>query len=110
MNRTAEDSEDVTTSTGDQTMKAYLHGCSIRKDGRRDSFWTLEVEAKESPLPHHKLGLSFTASGYGSKIPTDKMVKYNGRWRRVYVRIFGNSGTAYITTGPDESITVSHWE
>jgi hypothetical protein len=36
------------------------------------------------------------ADGYGRKIPTNKKVKYLGRWRRVYVVCFSNSGSAYI--------------
>lgn len=37
-----------------------------------------------------------TASGYGPKIPTQHEVKYLGRWRRVYVMQYANSGSAYI--------------
>ena len=37
-----------------------------------------------------------TASGYGSKIPTRHMLRYAGRWRRVYVMQYSNSGTAYV--------------
>ena len=43
------------------------------------------------------------ASGYGSKIPTRYMVKYESgrkyeksRWRRVYMMQYGNAGSAYI--------------
>jgi hypothetical protein len=36
------------------------------------------------------------ASGYGRRIPTQYMVKYAGRWRRVYCYQFSNAGTAYI--------------
>jgi len=54
------------------------------------------VEHKESPLWWQERGLSFTASGYGARIPTVYMVKYLGRWRRVYSCCYGNSGTCYI--------------
>jgi hypothetical protein len=37
-----------------------------------------------------------TASGYGRRMPSDLMVFYRQRWRRVYVACFGNAGTAYI--------------
>ena len=37
-----------------------------------------------------------TRSGYGKRIPSNIMVHYQGRWRRVYVSIYSNSGTAYI--------------
>ena len=39
------------------------------------------------------------ADGYGSKIPTRYMVKYAGRWRRVYVMVYSNSGSAYVVVG-----------
>lgn len=41
-------------------------------------------------------GLSFTASGYGSKIPTSRQVYYEGRWRRVYARCYSNCATLFI--------------
>ena len=34
--------------------------------------------------------------GYGRKIPTGRWLKVRNRWRRVYVCIFSNSGTAYV--------------
>lgn len=40
-----------------------------------------------------------TVSGYGPKIPTSAMVRYDGRWHRVYVMVYSNSGTAYIVKG-----------
>lgn len=57
-----------------------------------------ELESKEAMLPWQKLGLSYTASGYGRKIPTSTMVKLPGgkRWRRVYCCIFSNAGTCYV--------------
>lgn len=42
-----------------------------------------------------------TQTGYGRKIPTDTMVRHNGKWRRVYVCCYSNAGTAYITQGKD---------
>lgn len=43
-----------------------------------------------------KRGVMYTATGYGHKIPTYHMVKYQNRWRRVYVSIHSNSGTMFI--------------
>jgi len=37
-----------------------------------------------------------TVSGYGSRIPTDTMIRYGNVWRRVYVAIYGNAGSAYV--------------
>ena len=36
------------------------------------------------------------ASGYGRKIPTRYLIRWHGRWRRVYVACFGNAGTPYV--------------
>lgn len=90
-------------------MKAYLHGSHIRPNGDRDTFWTQSVEARESSLWWQDRGLSFTATGYGSRIPTRYMVKFNGRWRRVYCRHYSNAGTLYIgkLSPLGENITVS---
>ncbi len=54
-------------------------------------------------MPHHKAGLDYTASGYGRKIPTTRMVRIPGskRWRRVYCCIYSNIGTCYVTSGDD---------
>ncbi len=57
---------------------------------------TVKVEAKESLLPWQRRGLSYTATGYGKCIPTVYMVKWQGKWRRVYVACHSNAGTAYI--------------
>ena len=50
----------------------------------------------ERPLQHHKLGLSYTATGYGSKLPTRFMLRYNGRLYRVYSSCFSNVSREYI--------------
>jgi hypothetical protein len=55
-----------------------------------------EIEHKDAPLWWHKQNLQQTASGYGRKLVSRKMIKYNKRWRRVYVCLISNAGTAYI--------------
>lgn len=87
-------------------MTAYLHTCSIRPDGTKDSFLTQKVEWKESPLWWQIAGLSFTASGYGARIPTTRMIKLHGRWHRVYCRIYSNNGTLFIGKKHDGSAIV----
>jgi hypothetical protein len=59
---------------------------------------SVQIEAKTSLLWWQKRGLSYTRSGYGRRIPTSRMVRLPGetQWRRVYVCIFSNSGTAYV--------------
>jgi hypothetical protein len=56
----------------------------------------IDLESKESPLWWQEKGLSYTATGYGKRIPTRHMVRYNGKWRRVYCAIYSNIGTCYI--------------
>ena len=48
------------------------------------------------PLDWQRRGLSKTASGYGTKIPTIYTVDYMGRTRRVYSDIESNVGRTYI--------------
>lgn len=64
-----------------------------------------EVKQRDQPLWWHTKGLSYTSSGYGRKIPTHRMVQLPTDkphvWRRVYVAIYSNSGTAYILKGKD---------
>ena len=52
-------------------------------------------------LDWQKAGLSYTASGYGRRIPTRYMVWNGQRWQRVYVCQISNAGTAYILRGKD---------
>ena len=52
----------------------------------------------DAPLWHHNAGLSYTATGYGQKIPTTKKVRWHDVWRRVYCCIFSNAGTCYIVS------------
>jgi len=61
------------------------------------------LETKESLLPWQEQGRMYTASGYGRKIPTTRMVKLPGdhRWRRVYCCIYSNVGTCYVLKGKD---------
>lgn len=67
------------------------------------------VECKRAPMAWHLIPrLTWTASGYGERIPTEYMVKWCGRWRRVYCRvychIFSNVGTLYIGRGKERII------
>jgi len=72
-------------------MNAYLH-FGTGNEPRQ----TIAVESRESPLWWQERGLSYTASGYGLKIPSRHMVRWNGKWRRVYICCVSNSGSAYI--------------
>lgn len=87
-------------------MKAYVHTKSRRPDGSYDSYLTQSVDVKECPLWWQVKGLSFTASGYGVRIPTSYMIKWLGRWRRVYACQISNSGSLYIGKSFDPQLTV----
>ena len=92
---------------GIKTMTAYIHTKTGRPDGTGDSFCTHEVNHKTRYLPWQKLGLSYTASGYGKRIPTFYMVQWQGKWRRVYCCIYSNVCTCYIGKLSD-GLIVSH--
>jgi len=72
-------------------MNAWLH-FGMGNEPRQ----TINVDVKEAPLWFHKRGLSYTATGYGARIPTVYMVKWAGRWRRVYAACYGNAASTYI--------------
>lgn len=57
---------------------------------------TVKVELREKLLPWQERGLQETASGYGLKLTSRYQVKWEGKWRRVYVCQISNAGTAYI--------------
>jgi len=69
-------------------MQAYLHF----KAGPQGPFQTVAVPMRETARPWK----GRTQSGYGNALPTSKQVQWAGRWRRVRVACFSNSGTAYI--------------
>ena len=48
------------------------------------------------PMAHHKLGLTYTSTGYGKRIPSPYKVHVLGRDRRLYTCIFANIGTSYV--------------
>lgn len=72
-------------------MRAYLQFGDLG-----GPYLTLAVEHKEKPLYHHIHGLNYTATGYGSKLPTRYMVRFNNRWYRVYSVCYSNVSTEYV--------------
>ena len=66
----------------------------------KESYWSMyrwvTMHVKTSLLPWQERGLSYTATGYGAKIPTTRMVRWNSRWHRVYCAVYANSGLPYI--------------
>ena len=78
-------------------MEAFVQYSETRADGTKDTFCTIRADYRHAPMAHHAHPhLTWTASGYGARIPTEHMVRVGGRWRRVYCYIYSNSGTLYI--------------
>jgi hypothetical protein len=87
-------------------MRAYLQHGALG-----GPYLTESVEVKESLLDWQRRGLSYTASGYGARIATGYMVRYEGRWRRVYSYCYSNVGTTFIgrKLGDPSTIVVDIW-
>lgn len=87
-------------------MRAFLHfGGPATVDGADSARLTIETEIKETDSPRS----GQTATGYGAKLPTPYMVKYNGRWRRVYAACYGNAASHYIGAAGAWLATVDIW-
>ena len=84
----------------------FFDGRGVRQFGEIYSI-VYPAQTKESLLPWQKMGLQYSATGYGRKIPTSKMVLLLGVWRRVYCTIFSNSGTVWINFQGKEVIVDS---
>lgn len=51
----------------------------------------------DRPLWYHTAGLQQTASGFGKRLVSSRMVRLpDGRERRVYVTCYSNAGTSWI--------------
>lgn len=58
--------------------------------------WPSPLYGAEKLLDWQRRGLQYTATGYGTKIPTSKVIKWSdGKVRRVYCDVFGNVGSCY---------------
>ena len=65
----------------------------------------LVTDAKITDTPR-----SASVTGYGRKIPTGYMLRYSGRWHRVYMMQYGNSGTPYIRAQGEDLVLSSRAE
>jgi hypothetical protein len=63
-----------------------------------------EGDIKDCLISWQKKGLSYTASGYGNKIPTTKKIKYGNKLYRIYCYCYSNSGTCYIVKNGEKLI------
>ena len=58
--------------------------------------WPSPLAISERLLEWQRRGLQFTATGYGTKIPTSKVIRWSdGKVRRVYCDIYSNAGSCY---------------
>ena len=58
--------------------------------------WPSPMAEAERQLDWQIRGLQYTATGYGTKIPTSKVIKWSdGKVRRVYCDIYSNAGSCY---------------
>lgn len=58
--------------------------------------WPSPLAVSERPLEWQRRGVQYTATGYGTKIPTSKVIRWSdGRKRRVYCDIYSNAGSCY---------------
>ncbi len=55
-------------------------------------------EVADRPLEWQKHGLQQTASGYGRKLTSTRVLRIAGEklWRRIYVICYSNAGTSYV--------------
>ena len=61
-------------------------------------------QVQSAPLWWQERGLQYTATGYGSKIPTRYKAFVHGKFRRVYCRVFSNAGTCFVMLGKEKQI------
>ena len=58
--------------------------------------WPSPMAEAERPLDWQRRGLQYTATGYGTKIPTSKVINWSdGKVRRVYCDVYSNAGSCY---------------
>lgn len=92
------DADDIAGSVADFTFPVTVYevvpyACPAEGSYKRLVY---PAEIKLDPLPFHEKGLSYTATGYGKKIPTTRVLHMFGRKYRIYCSVFSNIGTCYI--------------
>jgi hypothetical protein len=66
-------------------------------------------EVIEKPLPWQRQGLQETASGYGAKLTSSRMIRLpDGRTRRIYITRYGNIGSLWITLN-GKKLFIGEW-
>ena len=88
-------------------MKKFTNS-DLNTGSKLHSISCLKSDLIEKPMWYHERGLLQTATGYGRKLTTDKMIHFNGRLRRIYCAIHSNSGVCYILQGKNWIIINAH--
>lgn len=60
--------------------------------------YAIVSEVRVMRLSWQEQGLTYTATGYGAKIPTQYQIRVGAskRWRRVYATQYGNAGSCWV--------------
>lgn len=83
--------------TGEGFIRDNLMSGSVELPALPDGvLWPSPLAGSERPLEWQRRDLTYTATGYGTKIPTRKVVRWSdGKVRRVYCDIYSNIGSCY---------------
>ena len=83
--------------TGAGYIRANLLSGSVELPALPDGvMWPSPLAMSERILEWQRLGLQYTATGYGTKIPTSKVIAWSdSKVRRVYCDIYSNAGSCY---------------
>lgn len=82
---------------GDRFIRNNLMSGSVELPALPDGvMWPYPLAMSERLLEWQRRGAQYTATGYGTKIPTSKVIKWSdGKVRRVYCDIYSNAGSCY---------------
>ena len=82
---------------GDRFIRGNLMSGSVELPALPDGvMWPSPLAMSERLLEWQRRGLQYTATGYGTMIPTSKVIKWtDGKVRRVYCDIYSNAGSCY---------------
>ena len=72
-------------------IKKFIESDLVTQTYRKIYVDNQKTDLIENPLWYHKQNLMQTASGYGSKLTTSKMIYFENKLRRIYCTIYSNS-------------------
>lgn len=82
---------------GDRFIRNNMMSGAVELPALPDGvMWPSPLAMSERLLEWQRRGLQYTATGYGTKIPTSKVIAWSdGKVRRVYCDIYSNAGSCY---------------